>query len=300
MRRQVDLALGEKWLFLCEIRLQENETPSHVLMECNLARAVWFSITGWSADDTIPFSVWTQSWFDDLHAKRITINEICRRAIITWCLWYDRCDKAFQNSNPNLERTILRARSFISDHLKQYTTQHVSPSRVCRSNIHWTPPPLDVVTINIDGSFSYLNNIGGIGLMCRNFASEQQAAECIYLMEIRNASQAECMGLWEAVNLAERLKLEKVYFQLDAKVVVEAVNNNTSIDWQLLNLVKDIQSFFGRFLFWKCSYISKEGNKVADTLSKLARDNALSVAWSGFSPVEIRSQLSRDKTYVLN
>ncbi|XP_026428831.1 uncharacterized protein LOC113324757 [Papaver somniferum] len=129
-----------------------------------------------------------------------------------------------------LERTILKARSFISEHLTQNNMQHATNNRVCCRNICWLPPPVDVVTINIDGSYLNSNNTGGIGLMVRNFAGEQQVAECIYLTGIRNAEQAECMGLWETVNLAQRLKLENVHFELDAKTMVEAVNNKASID----------------------------------------------------------------------
>ncbi|XP_026438987.1 uncharacterized protein LOC113337540 [Papaver somniferum] len=202
--------------------------------------------------------------------------------------------------NPNPERTILKARSFISEHTTQINLHHNTTTRVSRRNIHWLSPPDDVVKINIDGSYSYSNNTGGIGLMVRNFAGEHQAAECIYLTDVGSAAQAECMGLWEAVKLAQSLNMKKVHFELDAKTVVEAVNNNVSIDWQLLNFVKDIQSFFSSFSFWKCSYIPKESNKVADILSKLARENDLSIAWSSYSPLEIRAQLALEKSLVLN
>ncbi|XP_026415802.1 uncharacterized protein LOC113311168 [Papaver somniferum] len=198
----------------------------------------------------------------DNSSCKISTDEICKRSITVWCLWKDRCDKVFQNISPNTERTILKCHSFINDHSAQVRITHSSTIRVCRQNVHWSPPPMNFVCINVDGS--YLNNVGGVGLIIRNFAG-----------------------------------LEKVHFHLDALRVVEAVNNNASIDWQLLNMIKDIQIPFRSFSSWKCSYVPKEGNKVADILSRLARENALTDSWSDSSPVEIRGQLCEDQTHIL-
>ncbi|XP_026459528.1 uncharacterized protein LOC113360209 [Papaver somniferum] len=221
------------------------ETPAHVLRDCT--RAVWFSIAGFSSSHFTSFSDWIKNWFDDIHERKISTDENCKRTIIAWCLWKDRCDKVFHNVNRNPERTILKYHIFINDYLVQRRMTHNTATGVCRRNVHWSPPPMDVVSINVDGSFLNSNNTGGIGLIIRNFAGAQQAARCIFLMGIRNAEQAECTGLWEAVNWAKNLKLERVHFELDAKIVVEAVNNNASIDWQLLNMIKDIQVLFCSF-----------------------------------------------------
>ncbi|XP_026410726.1 uncharacterized protein LOC113305951 [Papaver somniferum] len=142
---------------------QEHETPAHFLMECNLSRAVWFSITGWISTGTVSFSDWVKSWFGDLHEKKIATDEICRRPIIAWCLWTRRCDKAFQNINPFLERIILKSRSFISDHLTQKTVTLNSSSRVSLTDAHCSSPPLNTATINCDGSFINSTKAGGIG-----------------------------------------------------------------------------------------------------------------------------------------
>ncbi|XP_026420131.1 uncharacterized protein LOC113316123 [Papaver somniferum] len=142
----------------------------------------------------------------------------------------------------------------------------------CRAVNRANAPPSDVLTINYDGSYQDLNKSGGIGLIIQTFVGIHQAARCIHLKDIRNAEQAECMWLWEVVNCAKTPRIEKVYFELDAKVVVDAVNNtNSSIDWRLHNIIKDIKLLLKSFTSWKCSYIPKEGNKVVDILSKLAR-----------------------------
>lgn len=89
--------------------------------------------------------------------------------------------------------------------------------------------------------------------------------------------------------------LVKVVFELDAKLVVDAVNKTQgAVDWRLRNLIKDIKQYFISFNSWKLSYIPKERNTVADVLSKLARVDGVTHTWGLVSPEEIRHQLAED------
>ncbi|XP_026449961.1 uncharacterized protein LOC113350100 [Papaver somniferum] len=143
---------------------------------------------------------------------------------------------------------------------------------------HWKPPPNDYLTINSDGSFQSVNNLGGIGLIVRNCAGTQRAAKCIHLRRIRNAEHAEGLGLWEAVQWSKEQNLSKVIFELDAKLVVDAVYKDQEIiDWRMKNLINDIKQ-----------------NRVADILSKLSRVNGVTKTWGLEPPDVILSQLDED------
>ncbi|XP_026438065.1 uncharacterized protein LOC113336631 [Papaver somniferum] len=171
---------------------------------------------------------WIGSWFDELYVNKISVGEICKRAITSWCLWTDRCDKVFQNISVQPDKSIKKYKSYIEDHSLQWYKTVPSNNSCCRRITNWIPPPSDFVTINCDGSF--LNSLEGIQLIIRNCAGSQQAAKCIQLKCIRSADEAECVGLWEAVKWEHSLKLEKVHFELDAKTVVDAAMKNSPID----------------------------------------------------------------------
>ncbi|XP_026451498.1 uncharacterized protein LOC113351779 [Papaver somniferum] len=124
----------------------------------------------------------------------------------------------------------------------------VNTTRQPRLNLHWTPPPNGTLTINSDGSFN--NYYGGIGLIIRDFAGCHKGSRCIYLAKASSPEHAECNGLWEAVKWAKEMNLREVHFELDSKMVVDAVKNNTyNIDWRLHNLIRDIKTFFQAFSF---------------------------------------------------
>ncbi|XP_026417229.1 uncharacterized protein LOC113312708 [Papaver somniferum] len=190
-------------------------------------------------------SYWICSWFDSLFNGTISEFEIVKRDIIAWSIWTERCDKVFQQSNSSLEKIIQRCNMLIEEHAARNIIMPSPSHRVNRQNVHWIPPSIDSLTINCDDSFDSTNISGGIGLIIRNFAGTHQATRCIHSRGIRSAKQAECMGLWEAVQWVKELRMEKVHFKMDAKVIVDAVNkDNGSIDRSLHHFVLDIREFY--------------------------------------------------------
>ncbi|XP_026420121.1 uncharacterized protein LOC113316113 [Papaver somniferum] len=175
----------------------------------------------------------------------------------------------------------------------------LSPAHEDRRDLNWIPPDINSLKINCDGSFLDTNKTGGLGLIIRNFAGEHQGCKCIFLNRVENAEQAECRSLWEAVQWAKEMKLERVEFELDSKLVADAVNNESfSIDWRIHNMILDIKILFKVFTLWSCSDVPKEKNKVVDILSKLARVERLSSVWLTFPPSNIDAQLQEDTSFV--
>ncbi|XP_026410452.1 uncharacterized protein LOC113305650 [Papaver somniferum] len=189
------------------------ETSSHVIVNCTLSRAVWFSTLVWNSSNVNTLEDW----------KIVRISNL-----------------------------------FIEEHVKQKYSIQVKLPKVNRKNIHWSPPPVNMLTINCDGSYCYNDNSSGIGLIICNCAGNNKAAMSITMENVSSAVQAESTTLWEAVKWAIDLKMEKVLFELDCKVVVDVVNKEDfSIDWRCVNLIKDIKLFFKNNRFWKCSYVQK-------------------------------------------
>ncbi|XP_026416252.1 uncharacterized protein LOC113311660 [Papaver somniferum] len=189
---------------LCPLCDQHTESVEHFFMSCAVSGLVWFAVAGWSDNSQLSLTDWICSWFDSLHNRHITIQEVVKRSTIVWCIWTARCDKVFQNKNFNPETTIQRCKSVIKEHAQR---KPIIPR-------------------------NDFNKAGGIGLSS-------------VIMHVNNKEQ----GLWEAVKWAKEPKMEKVQFELDANLVVEAVNkDNSSIDGRLLNYIKDIKLFVFQFL----------------------------------------------------
>ncbi|XP_026429504.1 uncharacterized protein LOC113325851 [Papaver somniferum] len=125
----------------CPFCEQHLETSTHVIINCSLSRAVWFSTLGSTANNLNNLSDWVCNWFDDFHGKLINDQILIIRCIVAWCIWNERCDKLFQNSQSTPEKIARRSSLYIEEHAKQISPITNELHRVNRSNIHWIPPP---------------------------------------------------------------------------------------------------------------------------------------------------------------
>ncbi|XP_026428428.1 uncharacterized protein LOC113324327 [Papaver somniferum] len=268
----------------CPFCNQVMETPNHCILECQTSRMVWFAVLGLHTSNSDDLVDWFCSWFDKLIAHQIQEEVLCKISITTWCIRNSRCDKAFNSKTVTPETIIHTCRKEIAEFEAKPKPVNKPTIPQPRTNLHWPPPPFFTFKINSDGSFQQLNNSGGVGLIIRDFAE-----------------QAEAKGLWEVAQWAKEKELENVVFELDSKLVVEAVNKNVfNIDWRLRNLILDIKELFNFFSSWKCCYVPKEKNKIADKLSKLARVERLSSVWLLEPPNEIATKVQQEADYVNN
>ncbi|XP_026404968.1 uncharacterized protein LOC113300021 [Papaver somniferum] len=266
--------------FSCPFCTQQIETASHIILECPLSKIVWFAVMGLHIVQGSMLSDWICGWFDKVINKQIQESDLCKIGIIAWCIWNSRYDRVFKDVSLTPESIIQRCRRefAVLDHRPSTNYRLLAPHN--RNNIYWQPPLHEFFKINSDGSFISANSTGGIGLICRDFAGAHHGSKCIYLSSATSPEQAESKALWEAMKWAMEKNLKKVIFELDTKLVVDAMLGDAlNIDWRLHNLILDIKNVLKLHISWQCSYVPKEKNKVADSLSKLARTQLISGVW---------------------
>ncbi|XP_026459730.1 uncharacterized protein LOC113360437 [Papaver somniferum] len=279
----------------CPFCSHELETAAHIILDCPFSKAIWFALMGLHIEQGTLLADWICAMFDKLFVKQLQEYDLCKIAIIAWCIWISRCDVVFKGIAPSVENIIQRCKREFAVLDYQPMKNHKTLEPQNRINLHWKPPLMNYFKINSDGSFSSTTNTGGIGLICRDFAGTHHGSKCFYLTKAHSPVQAESKALWEAMQWALEKNLEKVIFELDAKLVVDAVLGvSINIDWRLHNLILEIKSLLSSHSFWKCCYVPKEKNKIADTLSKLARTQCISSVWIIAPPVEIMDQLNKD------
>ncbi|XP_026443637.1 uncharacterized protein LOC113343722 [Papaver somniferum] len=229
----------------------------------------------------------------------MTQDVLCRILTVAWCLWNARCDKVFKGCNITVDGLITKCEKELAEFAFRSNQTTRTTIRQSRHSLHWFPPIRGTFKINIDGSFMKETLTGGVGLMIRDFAGTHQGSKCIYLTHVTSPEHAECRGLWEEVNWAKEKKLHIVQFEMDSKIVVAAMSkDNFTIDWRIHNLILDIKKFFFSSVSWQINYVSKEQNKIADILSKVARTERLTSVWLIDPSSLIQHQLQVDKSFV--
>ncbi|XP_026396180.1 uncharacterized protein LOC113290805 [Papaver somniferum] len=277
------------------------ENSSHCILHCNLSKAVWFAVLGIHIQADANLVEWLCNWFDVLFSHQIQEDHLCKIAITAWCIWSARCDNVFKGWKITPDTIIHRSKKEI-ELLKTKQDTSIPPiPKQNRLNLHWSPPPIGIHKINVDGSFNYSLKTGGIGLILRDFAGTHRGSKCIFLESALSPEQVECKGLREAIQWAEDMRLDKVVFEMDSQLVADAINKEDfNADWRIRFLILDIKRILKNNVSWECIYVPKEQNKVAERLEKLARVSCLSSVWILSIPDDILFQLNEDANHVIS
>lgn len=153
-----------------------------------------------------------------------------------------------------------------------------SGSREERSwnSIGWSPPPLNWVTLNTDGSVRGLNFSASSGGILRDsqdkwvFGYGRNIGSCSVL-------KAELWGIWDGLHLAWQHGFRNVILETNCKVAVETIIKEETMENDYYGLVIGIRNLLNRDWIVRCNHIYRERNRCADQLANDAASLPLGV-----------------------
>ncbi|XP_073022726.1 uncharacterized protein [Primulina eburnea] len=89
--------------------------------------------------------------------------------------------------------------------------------------LDWHKPPRLYIKCNVDAAFFPSDQKIGIGCILRDENGMLLRCRSCVVAGMFSVKEGEAMGLLEALSWVRRLGLKKVYFEMDAKVVVESI-----------------------------------------------------------------------------
>ncbi|GAU45948.1 hypothetical protein TSUD_238520 [Trifolium subterraneum] len=121
--------------------------------------------------------------------------------------------------------------------------------------VRWEKPALDWVKCNVDAAF-----VSGSG---------------------RTSVEGEAWALLLAMEEARHRGLDRVQFESDSKVLVEAIHMQRRDNSEFLSIVHDILSFMSSFINFEVKFVRRQANLVAHTFARAAN------SWASFHRFEI-------------
>ncbi|RZC46957.1 hypothetical protein C5167_039900 [Papaver somniferum] len=227
-------------LFIPEVALSISSIPIHIQQKDSLI---------WKLEPNGQFTV--RSAYKQIYKDKHGIPQSSQESKAAFpTLWIlpiiprERCSKVFEYKLLSPQQLILRINNL---YLEQSTQIVKKSSRListaARFNLKWLPPRNGILTLNFDGSFDVDSKKGGTGLILRNFAGESRGAKCSHVADALSPEQVEGKALWEAMQWAQKLKLEAVNFETDSKIVVEAIHKGH------FNLNRQFHQFIRDFIY---------------------------------------------------
>ena len=201
---------------------------------------------------------------------------------IIWAIWIERNQRRFHNMHKpmttlfncilvdvKLSYNLVLAKG--NSDMKDYKISRlfnipfeIKKISVC-SEIHWCPPIGEVVKFNCDGSSIGVQSSGAIGIVIRGSTSFLGAiASNVGYATTLEAEFSACM---RAMEKAKEKQLNAMCLETDSNCVVNAYNKHTGVPWQMrarwYNCI-----MFCETITCSCVHVLREGNQVADALTK--------------------------------
>jgi len=131
--------------------------------------------------------------------------------------------------------------------------------------VRWQTPQPGVIKLNFDGS--YANSSAAGGFLLRDWMGKVIKAAAVNYGHTLSLV-AEARAVEDGVLLALRAGYTEIAIEGDNLIVIQALNGEGHIPWQILNIIKDIQLLIQQDVQVSFTHIFREAKMAADWLSK--------------------------------
>lgn len=176
--------------------------------------------------------------------------------------------------------------------LKRLNVSGVSRKSSQIIEIQRTPPNFNWIKCNTDGMALGCPGVAAIGGIFRTYRGFSKGCFCLNI-SIQTAFVAELTAFIQAIDLDWDKQWLQLWLELDSQAVVQCVNNPSfQPPWHFLTRWKNCKHKMNRMQTY-VTHTYREGNAVADKLSKMGLQSYSLQWWNSFRPC-LSSFLSHD------
>jgi ribonuclease HI len=192
---------------------------------------------------------------------------------ITYSIWWTRNKKVFQNSNiPVIEALNQALKSIYEFHHDTIVACSNLSSQIAlanRTNKCWSPPPRSFLKLNVD---AHLHDDGrwGYGMLLRSEDGRAIGAMTKVHKGSDDATLAEAVGIYEALQWLKTQSYHKVIIESDAEKVTQAVAKKKFPRTNWGNVIRRISRDLDNYPNVSVEWVNRNGNKAAHDLARLA------------------------------
>ncbi|XP_057425675.1 uncharacterized protein LOC130719041 [Lotus japonicus] len=266
----------------CPVCGQEEESASHLFLQCPLARGCWF----------VHLGVHVEAGMEIMDFMRAVLRErdswvISQVQTVLYCLWEARNRWLFEERRADCQTVLDRVAA-----LGVPAAIARVDARQERTGIGtWTRPAADIVKVNVDASLGD-DMFVGLGLVARDEQGEILAAASSYPTVAASSTEAEALCLRWAMLLSSELGFRRVQIETDSLQLFHAWNRGVGRSL-LFSVVQDCKGLLNLFDYVALSFIRRQGNTCADFMARNA-STLSDVVWIEEGPPGLYGLLQAD------
>ncbi|KAL6528599.1 hypothetical protein OROMI_029244 [Orobanche minor] len=247
-----------------------DETSIHIFRHCIHARKIWEQIL--TPPSLTKFLVisdteWLKANLTRLNFDTVRFHDIPWPVIFlatTWNVWKARNCKVFNRTTQHANQTLYLIRQ---DALDLHTS--FNGGLLHAGSMRWSPPALNWVKLNTDGSTRPYSNQGAIGGVLRD---ERGSWIWGFFQKIQTPSvdESEPRALVHGLTLAWENRVERLEVEIDSENVWKAMDGGVETLSQFPELVGKCHELLGKPWEINLKNIYRAANGTADALAKLS------------------------------
>jgi ribonuclease HI len=179
----------------------------------------------------------------------------------------------FQNKNTPVIDALDQALKSIHEFLHHSTVANTNllsqTAFAVRNNNCWYPPPRNFLKINVD---AHLHDDGrwGYGMILRSAHGRAVGAMTKVLKGSGDATLAEAVGIYEALQWVKTQDNQRVIIESDAEIVTKIVAKKKFPRTNWGSVARRISRDFDNHMQVSVGWVKRNGNKVAHGLARFA------------------------------
>ncbi|XP_057719433.1 uncharacterized protein LOC130933842 [Arachis stenosperma] len=265
-------------------KLKEPESTVHALLLCPWTRAAWFGaqIQCYPTVHTVSsFGKWIMDLFKNMKVCTESDYELCssRVGFLAWEVWKARNQAVHQRSKPSpllvINNTKQMEIEFV-DFAGEPAINSIHGRRTVR-RITWRPPLPGWIKCNVDAAFLEVFSRGATAAVFRDHAGNLLTASNSKIAA-SSPLAVEALAIREALIIAKNFQLERIIFESDSLILIQAVKSKASIA-EIQIILDDILDFARNISNCGFTWVPREGKALAHVVAKLTANGSLRQNW---------------------
>ncbi|OMO70912.1 reverse transcriptase [Corchorus capsularis] len=255
---------------ICDVCGGRETSLLHIFFDCLFSKQVWSFSCPWVEQSVADWDGESDFWFYFL-SKSSRLGQLDRVVNTLWLIWQNR-NKCLYSSTCRLPRSVDIAAINLSKQFQLATACDSHRSSISHGSKTWTAPPVGVIKLNVDASFSVETNEAGLGVVARDSGGAVLVSAARRLLFVSSPLYAEVHALLFAFEVALEYGYNSCILESDSLIAITGINSSKPCWWEEGELIYEIREL--ALLFDECCFIhvNREANVLAHRLASLRID----------------------------
>ena len=228
-----------------------------------------------------------------LMVDQVDVDMVARVVTLAWAMWHNRNEVQLGAPRKPGNELVSWAATYIEAYIA-ITAAQTNLEPIMQRAATWSPPPLSLFKINVDGAVATATKKPGVGVIVRDELGRVEATMCRNLNAPLGAIETESKAIEVGLLFAQDIGIQDIVVESDSLIMVQALNGTSAPPFAVSAVVQGIMDLSKGYRRVEFSPVKRQGNKPTHVLAKQALGVVDFIAWIEETPCFLEQALIHD------